>query len=601
MPKSEKMKLLSTKPLSIIDWIIFSFFAILCYLSFQQGDIIYTASSSITYLQGHILDFYDYNVQFGGNNYMPSTYILFAIWNIPVKLLGLKEFVSSPTSLTVIMWYKLLPTLFYMASGYLVYKIAQTVGMGDHKAKLCGYAFLAMPIGFFSQFIFGQYDSFTLFFMLLGVLFFYKKKWFRFAIFFGISLTFKYFPLLIFIPLLLMVEKRIWHIIKYCCVVMIPMALVVLVYFPSHAFKAGVGGFGAVGYVFQVGFSTPYFAQSLVVVAWLAIAAFAYFHELSENDDIVKWSIYFANLVTFLIFGMSMWHPQWLLLGVPFWVLGTFLTKKFDIFMILEVAMMLFFVLFTTNFWINHVDQALFNFGVFGEMLGGRISDQQTIRGIYRIHNLNILYSLFSGALLVSTVFKHPKLMVDKISESVDHFWGWARFRIIAGISIFVVPAFICFFIAMSSPYVLFDSGAANDGNVGELVAGREVSQTITAVSDSILQVEVLTGTYARTNDADLTLDIINLSTNETIESVTVDTSTFVDNSYNEIDIDPVTTEPGQKYALVFSSDNATEGDSITIYQTPEETASEGVYYATVDDDDTDYNLCVKVFGDKAS
>jgi hypothetical protein len=345
----------------------------------------------------------------------------------------------------------LLPTLFYLASGFLVYRIAKEAGMGVHKAKLCAYAFLTMPIGFFSQFIFGQYDSFTVFFMLLGLLYYYKKNLFRFALFFGIAMTFKYFPLLIFIPLLLLVEKRIIHILKYVALFMIPLAAVILVYVSSDAFRIGVFGFYATNNLFQMTLNTPYFSLQLVVVLWIAVSAFAFFKDVTEQSDIVKWSLYYANIATFLIFGLSMWNPQWLLFAVPFWTLGAFIQKRLDIYMVIDILLMGAFTLFTVNYWIDHVDQDLFSLGIFKHIVGDNINRFLTMRGIFLYHNLNTIYSVFSGLLLASALCKHPKNASDDISASVDQHWPWVRVRFLLGVSIFLVPAFICFFVTLAA------------------------------------------------------------------------------------------------------------------------------------------------------
>ena len=270
-----------------------------------------------------------------------------------------------------------------------------------------------------------------------------------FTLFFGISMTFKYFPLLIFIPLLLLVEKRILHILKYAAIFLVPIAVEIGAFLPSPAFRAGVFGFYATNNLFQMSLATPFFTLELVVVIWIFVSALAFFKNLSEQDDIIKWSIYLANIVTFLIFGMSMWNPQWLLFAVPFWTLGAFLQKRFDVFMIIELLMMLFFTIFTVNFWWNHVDQDLFSLGVFGNLVGETINTFQTMRGIFKITDTNLIYSCFSGMLLVNAVFKHPSLCSDKISEPVDKYWPWLRVRFLLGVSIFIVPAFICFFAAL--------------------------------------------------------------------------------------------------------------------------------------------------------
>ncbi len=141
--------------LTIYDILCFLLLAVLCYFSFQQGDILHTAGSSFAYLNGHIIDFYDYNATYmGSNNYYPSTYILFAIWNLPIRLLGLVTEPTQNVSTGVIMWYKLLPTLFFLSSGMLIYHIGCAMGMENGKAKVSEYVFLTTLIVFEALFDF---------------------------------------------------------------------------------------------------------------------------------------------------------------------------------------------------------------------------------------------------------------------------------------------------------------------------------------------------------------------------------------------------------------------------------------------------------------
>ncbi len=118
---------MTEKPLHKIDYIIFAALAVVCFLTFQQGDIMHTAGCSYGYLQGHFWDFYEWDAyQYNmWGSYMPSTYLVFAFWNIPIKLLGI---VTCPerfaANTAVLMWYKLLPVSLYLVSGYLIYKIS---------------------------------------------------------------------------------------------------------------------------------------------------------------------------------------------------------------------------------------------------------------------------------------------------------------------------------------------------------------------------------------------------------------------------------------------------------------------------------------------
>ena len=76
--------------ISKLDYWVYGISLGLCFLLFKQSDLTHTNSSSFAYLYGHFWDFYDYNQsRMGDNNYLPIFYWFFAIWNIPLKLLGL--------------------------------------------------------------------------------------------------------------------------------------------------------------------------------------------------------------------------------------------------------------------------------------------------------------------------------------------------------------------------------------------------------------------------------------------------------------------------------------------------------------------------------
>ena len=159
------------------DWAVFILLALGCHLLFQQADIRHTGGAGIAYLNGHILDFYSYNAErIGGCAYMPTTYILFAVWDIPLKLLGLVQEPTMDVGFWVTFWYTLLPIGMYAGTAFLMFKLARLVGFSVGKARIASYACATAPIGFYSQFLFGQYDSITMFFVMLGVYYYFKKN-----------------------------------------------------------------------------------------------------------------------------------------------------------------------------------------------------------------------------------------------------------------------------------------------------------------------------------------------------------------------------------------------------------------------------------------
>ena len=170
--KFKKIENLLNSRINKLDWFVFGFMAMLCFVVFAHGDIVATAGSSISYLGGHFKDLYDFNyankVEPVYNVYMPSAYLLFAIWNIPIYLLKIVKCPMPSADIfngfVATMWYKALPVLFFFGCAYLIFKIAKLVGFSERKAKVISFLFLTTPLAFFSSLIFSQYDSFTLFF-----------------------------------------------------------------------------------------------------------------------------------------------------------------------------------------------------------------------------------------------------------------------------------------------------------------------------------------------------------------------------------------------------------------------------------------------------
>ena len=184
-----------------VDIIIMIVLFVVCAVSFGLGDVRVTGNRSFL-MHTNFLDFYDASHAWTGDygaNYLPSTFWLYAIWTLPLRLFGRVPGDIGTNSLLNITWYKLLPLFFFFGSAVLIYKICLFAGFGEKKSRLCKYAFLVCPIAVFSQMIVAQYDSFTIFFILLGFYYFLKKDDVKFLLSFGIAITFKYQALIYFL------------------------------------------------------------------------------------------------------------------------------------------------------------------------------------------------------------------------------------------------------------------------------------------------------------------------------------------------------------------------------------------------------------------
>jgi len=449
-------KIFANRPNSM-DIVFYSAILLFCYFVFNQADILHTAGSSFTYLNGHIKDFYDVNKRLLGETvYLPSTYMLFAAWNIPVKLLG----ITNQTTMDVgylIFWYKLLTSLFFFGSSWLMYKIGKLIGLNKANAILLTIIWISSPILFFNQFVFGQYDIFCTFFVLLGMYYFLKKSIWMSILFFGISFTFKYFPVFIFIPLIMLVEKNPRKILLYAILAFLPTVMQVLFYIDSAAFRTGVIEFGA---------TIPRLTTALINVwpglniyiflaSWFVICGICYYADIMEDKNKFYQSVFYVCLaVSCFLFTFVLWHPQWLIFITPFLAVTTFMNRKIKEFLFFDFIMMIAFIGFTVTNWQMNADQQMFMLGVLGKC-NPRLFDPQTTLRMSKMFILgsNMYLTLFSSMLMLNVLCKFPnktnRWSGDDNLVKVDTYWNYARLRFIGGIAIFLIPAFVSFFYAL--------------------------------------------------------------------------------------------------------------------------------------------------------
>ena len=218
---------------------------LVCFLGFLQSDLVHTFTSSYTYVNGYFFDFYEHNKTYvGGNDYLPLVYIIFALWSLPFIGLNLLDVPDSssvigyiPTISEVIIFKAILAICFFL-SALLVHKISKLIYSEDLKK---GYQpailFISSPIAIFAVFIFSQYDIFNVVFTLLGLYSYFKKNFLRFALYFSVAISFKFYAVIIYLPLVLLIEKRAIGLAKFCILGALITVIQIGVYWNSEIFQ----------------------------------------------------------------------------------------------------------------------------------------------------------------------------------------------------------------------------------------------------------------------------------------------------------------------------------------------------------------------------
>ena len=485
----KKIDEISPRGISVLQWVMFAVVAAFCFLFFCHQDVLITAGHAGEYLKGHITDFYSACVDTDGlygANYLPTTFIVFAIWNIPMKLFGLLPQYMGDWSVVFAFWNKLLPTICYFVSGYLMYHITVCrLGFDKKKGIITAFLFYTTPMSFFSQFLFCQYDIFTVLFMLLAMNHYFKKVMSKkdvllFTLYFGIAVTFKYFAIIIFVVLLLLRFKNVLKSLVAIAASVLPTAFEILFYvvFDRKAFLKNVFGFTALDYASGFMIKIGEVSINGLYVGLLAIIAFAYFTKAKDFKMLVSYSMFYSCGVCFVLFGLMYWHPQWLMFMVPFWVLSIVINKHYDVFMWIDALLGLAMIVYIANqfeFTVN--EQNFMRYGILMNMLKYKQAPTLTLSDIFVYKDANTMFSIIVAIFLIGFIFKHPKFNFEKLNAQLKKGRAVINIRFLAFSLVFICASLLSLQNFADRPDMLWKLRGGEDQQIVEVCENKTISQ----------------------------------------------------------------------------------------------------------------------------
>ena len=284
-------------------------------------------------------------------SYGMTIYSIYAVWSIPIwivfKVSGIPGGIND--YIPVLLWYKLLLVVFAVWSVYLVCKIAQIIT--DERKEDIILQYISSSVFVFVIFYIVQCDIMGLCFVLLGTYYYMKNKYWRFILFMAIAITMKYFALMVFIPLVLYKEKRIWPILG---VLVGGLSFLFLTKYilgfsqTASAVSANEDYYVNKHVALFDGFSIELYGSvtiGLLGVVFFIICFMAYYMRNADGELRNKRTIW---LVLAGYMCLSLFYPNnyyWNILMVPFFILLMYCNKKNrKINLILEIV---FFTLIT--------------------------------------------------------------------------------------------------------------------------------------------------------------------------------------------------------------------------------------------------------------
>ena len=281
-------------------------------------------------------------------------YIVFALWNFSLWIVENFFYVDVFRSPLCLMWGK---TLLLLASVMIMgalYHLCRTLEVDEKNSFLAVVLFLTSNFFMSSIIMMSAYDIVVLYFAILGIDYFFRGDMKKFTICFMCAIPLKFFALLIFIPLVLLREKRIWKIAGYVVVSVLPI-LVFRFFIPCRAVfedpssvalslqnifesteLSNLAFLYTVTYEWETSLSRIY----LSLAFWGMLYLICYFYNPGCEEKIKKWGIYICFLTFANLFITCMTHPYWIMLLVPFTVIIMAMNSQYSyVNLVLETLM----------------------------------------------------------------------------------------------------------------------------------------------------------------------------------------------------------------------------------------------------------------------
>lgn len=550
--------------IALVLWAVGSAFA---FLFFNQPDLFHTVVSSYAYLDGHLIDFYDFNrTVVGANDYLPGIYLILAIWMMPFKLLGgmtpdelRPALVLSPLEL---FWAKFLLLLVFLTCFYLISAIAKhAFAASDDAQRTVRIAYLFSPLVGFAVFTFGQYDIFSSLFSLLGVLMYLRRRPFWFVFWFSIAISFKYFALFLFIPLAIYYFKRPTRILLALAGGAACTALLLASYWHSSAFRASAfrlaGG--------KAG--DPLHNQLLILMAVLfvvlCVLAFLYGR---RREDLAKpliliWATGFA-----IMFLAVTWHPQWTVILAPAFALALGLMKRPGWFLLWESVAFAFFVIVFTNRWVSNVDATMITRGVLSSALGDPTLLQSSLVGARFEPYAGILVTFLFISPLVWLACERAAGWTESAARTPRN-WVWTV-RALTVPVVLTIPSLVFTLIPWDTAVAAVPSAVANGTtqvasseappSAVAPASGDVIEQEFRVEGDGLTGLSIPTATYLRRNPG--TIDIsLEDARGTSVAETTIEASSLSPDGRIYLAFDPIRDSAGETLTLTLTQDSPAE------------------------------------------
>jgi len=228
----------------------------------------------------------------------------------------------------------------------------------------------------------------------------------------AIAIPLKLFPVFIYLPLLLLCEKKIINLTKHCLIGFSGYIISNILFLGSPAFKEASKFSGSMlPRFFEVAIPSPFGVISLFILIFAALCMFCCVKKIKNDKEYEYYTIYIPLFIYSVFFTIVLWHPQWVILLVPFWVLAMFTFNNIKTSIIISIFLSIGYLLIITGAFYSNVDINLLDFGLLPQITGKTVGLQYSLNDLYTVsktYDLSAFMTIFASCLICNLLLKFP-------------------------------------------------------------------------------------------------------------------------------------------------------------------------------------------------
>ena len=559
----------STERPGLVDWALLGIILLGAYAFFLYGDVRATFEHSFNFLdsvfQGRVGDFYQIAIEHTSTGhpavYDIPLYLLFGLWNLPTyiiyRITGFQYLLSTPAQL----WLKTMMVLAAILAAKVLVDIARDLGVSRQRSKWVAFYFLSSMTLFVPVFVIVQYDIIMIVFILLGLRAYLRGRLSRFLLWFAIANTFKLFAIFIFVPLLLLREKRLRVVALQLGVGLIGLVACRAIYHGNVAYKASTGGFMSSMLQRLTAVGIPWMGSTIpvFVVFMVGIVVFAYLRRPQGRKALAADAVYICMAIYLVFATIVPLNPYWAVLIIFLTPRHVLLNSALET----GVGTALFLLYAFTGY-------SMYNRSILDQLLLPHLV-APTAQPRYETpaHFLEAMGVTRQGAFIVGfmiacalaiLVVNFPRAaMVESLGqgERIPRSVAWVRLLMPAGFSALVL---IPYFVPAVPVVYSASTDAPQAGSANILEDGARVSETITlpsTVEASSINIAFLAEEVQWLDSSVVTVEVTDASGNRVFRTEAPANS--LHDGLHSFPADGLVLRGGEKYTVTITS-RMTEG-----------------------------------------